>query len=210
MMRSAKLRPAHLLIGAITTAIAVLGIYILTETLIELVRSNWFVPFVQFGFGGLCLFVAHRSWFFRTARSVRWLCSLAALVVFWFPHHGHRPGMHEITKRSLAIITTNQPDLKIWLLCFLPWDCYQQLLRCCYTAGPFLGCYLVSNWSMYNLRAKDLVRQDIPWSNRVFDCVCWRRNFRPCAGTSRTAILPAGPVGCVDYSWTLSAGRRRL
>jgi hypothetical protein len=35
MMRSAKLRPAHLLIGAITTAIAVLGIYILTETLIE-------------------------------------------------------------------------------------------------------------------------------------------------------------------------------
>jgi hypothetical protein len=69
---------------AIAVALATVGVYESVGLPRYLAGGDWSVIGFIFAtsFIFLCLVVAYHGWFFRTARSIRWLCGLGAFVAF--------------------------------------------------------------------------------------------------------------------------------
>jgi hypothetical protein len=64
--------------------VAAAGVYCAVELPRDLVGGDWswIALIVDVGIILLCLTVAYYGWFFRTTRSVRWLCGVSTLVLF--------------------------------------------------------------------------------------------------------------------------------
>jgi hypothetical protein len=110
MIQLAPSISARIVIRSIALAIAYRGIEIVIGAIIDLRHHNASVVGLgfEFGFSGICLLVAFRGWFRRTAGAVRWLCVVAAFVAYFFVCTEIDAAFRRITGLPIFEVPTDQ------------------------------------------------------------------------------------------------------
>jgi hypothetical protein len=110
MIQLAPSISARIVIRSIALAIAYRGIEIVIGAIIDLRHHNASVVGLgfEFGFSGICLLVAFRGWFRRTAGAVRWLCVVAAFVAYFLVCTEIDAAFRRITGLPIFEVPTDQ------------------------------------------------------------------------------------------------------